>query len=1214
MMYGLVVLCFVLVCSSEHTNTIMVQPTGHNSTLEHYLCNNDSVVLNDTTLVLLSNGNHIVSPGTTCVVENVQNLLITSNETATVVCQTSLTRPLTNRGFAFIFSTNITFSNIIFENCGGVVDDKLFFTEYELQAVLLFLYTSIISLSKVSILRYSGYGLLAIDSQSSANFDDVTVLMSCSYGKNISECSCSGSGIAFLFNYGIDNMNIRLINSVFKSNTNHPPVDKTTKQYGRGGGLSIMAINVSFTLSVTVKNCHFEATTGTDGGVSIVLSEGSVLSHIEFNNCTFNGYVPLNTYMSTTATHYIGLGVSLMVSNIPNDTYVIMSNSIFKNYVGFNLSPVVYLSIKRSHTFEFKLNNVTCIQNMVSTFIYIECIGNYCETDTAAVIFEDIKVENNGYHDNLGLPSYKGILMLNQIGNVYVIGTTPNAFVFRNNSGSSLHCTSCKIHLVGYLNFLNNSAYSGTVIHGIDSLIYFTEGLNARFIGNNARTLGGVILLPTSASSGECSFQFNLTERYVYHFNNSLPNISMTVYDNNALFDGYIIYAYQIYNCTQYYTSNLIVQESQLSHMYYQLFNASTSFDISTDAASVCICITTNSIPQCSNGTDKLYYHTYPGKTLYIDVVSINGINEPTFGFVLVIFNTSWTVRTSELVQQTMPTKCNQLPFTISTNITNRTGVLALGALLKQPSVFALVNMSDCPIGYKLSGQHCTCDPLLAKVGAICNVEKGTIAVLPPLEISVWVGLDNGKLAISKGCPLNYCYYSNSTILMFNESSLCINNRQGTVCGKCIANYSIVFGSKNCMKCSNYWLFTLILFAVAGLLLVCILFLLRISISSGVTAGLIVFANFYSTTARFTINDIPFIPGKILLIWLSWMSLDLGFPLCFFDGMTELDKAGLQFVFPLYLIVIVIIFIILSSYSTRLSRLTSHYSVQVLATLIFLSYSKVSSATIDSLLFIRVQTDDHTLYRWYFDANIFYLKDTRHVILGVASIVVLLFIVLPYTVLMSALPFMYKYRLVNQIRPFLDAHFGPYKTKYQWWFGVRLWLIFIIDVLSSVLNNYSYHYLILMEGILLLGFAIIQAYIKPFRSKAVNILDLLVLSDYIAALMLTMAIYFTEYPLKNHIFFYIGGAMIGAIFLLFCIITTYQIIVITKCVERCKKSKWLRTCSSLHNTSGSDANSDENVTIRSPDMSHQCLSDLSCVPPTLREPLLSESFDNVSRE
>ena len=36
-------------------------------------------------------------------------------------------------------------------------------------------------------------------------------------------------------------------------------------------------------------------------------------------------------------------------------------------------------------------------------------------------------------------------------------------------------------------------------------------------------------------------------------------------------------------------------------------------------------------------------------------------------------------------------------------------------------------------------------------------------------------------------------------------------HRRGVLCGECEEGYSVVFGSGDCMKCSNWWLLTILL-------------------------------------------------------------------------------------------------------------------------------------------------------------------------------------------------------------------------------------------------------------------------------------------------------------------------------------------------------------------------------------------------------------------
>ena len=57
----------------------------------------------------------------------------------------------------------------------------------------------------------------------------------------------------------------------------------------------------------------------------------------------------------------------------------------------------------------------------------------------------------------------------------------------------------------------------------------------------------------------------------------------------------------------------------------------------------------------------------------------------------------------------------------------------------------------------------------------------------------------------------------------------CANNRAGVICGECAEGYSTIFGSLGCKKCTNTWLLLILAFAVAGILLVVLLFILNLT-------------------------------------------------------------------------------------------------------------------------------------------------------------------------------------------------------------------------------------------------------------------------------------------------------------------------------------------------------------------------------------------------
>ena len=70
--------------------------------------------------------------------------------------------------------------------------------------------------------------------------------------------------------------------------------------------------------------------------------------------------------------------------------------------------------------------------------------------------------------------------------------------------------------------------------------------------------------------------------------------------------------------------------------------------------------------------------------------------------------------------------------------------------------------------------------------------------------------------------------------------------------------------------------------------------------------------------------------------------LDLGINTCYFPGMDTYNKTWLQLAYPAYVILLVVLVIITSSYSTKFSNLIGKKNpVATLATLILLSYAKL---------------------------------------------------------------------------------------------------------------------------------------------------------------------------------------------------------------------------------------------------------------------------------
>ena len=115
-----------------------------------------------------------------------------------------------------------------------------------------------------------------------------------------------------------------------------------------------------------------------------------------------------------------------------------------------------------------------------------------------------------------------------------------------------------------------------------------------------------------------------------------------------------------------------------------------------------------------------------------------------------------------------------------------------------------------------------------------------------------------------------------------NSQSLCDFNRSGILCGSCRNSLSLALGSLHCIACSNFYIFLVVPFALAGVALVAVILLLRLTVDVGTINGLLFFANIVQA------NRQAFFPRSInfFTVFISWLNLDLGIETCFCDGLS----------------------------------------------------------------------------------------------------------------------------------------------------------------------------------------------------------------------------------------------------------------------------------------------------------------------------------------
>ncbi len=121
-------------------------------------------------------------------------------------------------------------------------------------------------------------------------------------------------------------------------------------------------------------------------------------------------------------------------------------------------------------------------------------------------------------------------------------------------------------------------------------------------------------------------------------------------------------------------------------------------------------------------------------------------------------------------------------------------------------------------------------------------------------------------------------------------------------------------------------------------------------------------------------------------------------------------------------------------YSITVSKLIGSNPVAVLALL--MSYNKILKVIIDVFSSVSLSyPNEKKVTVWLKDGNLSYLH-SKHLYLSIFTLLVLVFIFLPYTllVLLGHLLYRLPYRkyyhwLLIRIKPLLDSYYAPYKVK-----------------------------------------------------------------------------------------------------------------------------------------------------------------------------------------
>ena len=1011
-------------------------------------------------------------------------------------------------GLFFVNWTDITINSITFENCGAqitgdatlVSDIKIHYSsplyswEFGIGLVayhsLLFLNGSNLTLEEVTVQNGIGFGLTIVNSY------DISIVGSYFYGKNL---SCY-----YRFQAG---GNIRIVHIPVPS-LSHCPYVRTNSSV-----LAITNTSVSFGCNryfyfddaseELPDNIQFKLRLG--GGIGLVpadyscnsfryeLEDVSLLYNIARAGANLGMIVlpvPIKMIRVRSAygtAQYDGAGFLFVpFVSLDSTSELTITNSTSSH----NRSPNgggagLYVEIYRKSSWDqvnIHSSTFSCNYGIYGTAVYVDR-KNVIDPNNLRVSMINVTVDNTIGRlrpDNFRVVTDAAVSLIN-------IDCVISGLVIANSSMiRGLALVSSRVFVQGVNEIHNNTALSssgGGVQMDPHSYFIFQPPASLSFSSNHADLYGGgIYILPriNNTLRPPCFFQIDSPL--------PSPNVRLYADSNTANITGRFIGGGELLFCffvTDFFYSfcNNSTTPTCSYDIMQRFINASDSdmnnYFISSVAVSISFCTDDENI----NNTRDIVVPATPGRGFDIKLVALSetdGIslgsiigkiyNGPALLYVEPNFRPDFT-RDLEL-------GCSEMEFVVYPSNLSELYSIFLFSSYRVSYFFTSylpLNISvvfeECPPLFELvhiEGQSgpmsCKCNSYLseAEANVTCNINSSTITSSPQ---QLWIGYNEDEDCTLTGqCPFGYCTNGEVTFTINETDAQCAHNRSGILCGGCAEGFSIKLGSNECGQCSDSYISLLLVFVVAGIALVVFLIILNLTVTVGTINGLIFYANIMKILEpRLFQTD----PVPVLSQFISWINLDFGINVCFYDGMTPIDKIWWQFAFPIYIWTIIVVLILVVRFMTNhrvFEPVTKHFAhlklINIFATLLLLSYTKLFQTFVTVFNYTNIKCNGVGEDRWLYDGNLEYAKG-HHLILLLFSVGFFCVFVVPYTLFLLALPLIERAvshllercqcfgRIWLKLKPLTDAYASPFKDKCRFWVG------FLIVVRLVIIGAYT---------------------------------------------------------------------------------------------------------------------------------------------------------------
>ena len=1113
---SVLILCATVFASDGFSKNDCVNSSTNLSHKLSNLTDNSILCFNDSSLYTLENSSFVA---------NLTNVSIkgVASKPAVINCSQGA-------GLVFYNMTNLTIEHVIIQHCGSVVDDDhpidliIPNTDYHFHNITIGVLVALshdVTFRMVSITKTVGIGMVCVNAVGYVTLSNM--MFSDNGPSSIEECemclfpyksnvNCiydpnSISGALLLLyidsNNDIDTY-VNVTGATFVDNFSCSLAALSSAQLdyhandgilSMTGGLGIMMTQSEYSVNAEITSSMFKNNTGLVGsGLNIEIFESALVCRVMIDNCIFadNGHLKWTTGIPSYG------GAFSMIPYLASTTHAVNANhslnisySVFKNNFA-TIGGAIF--IPNTHARFSELANLLTTITKCSFLDNHGVLGHVIYTNGLdfSLSLHSVIIEHSVFHGNVVEDLYDSLSSPQSFGVIYFsqINAVVSNSKFVNNVGSAINLVYSTLLLKENVTFQDNRAISGGGIYlQYYSNLVFLNDSQVKFMNNSASLVGGAIYYeykfnPAGNIFTNCFMYFNSLDPYCVLKGTCYStemNITISFIDNIAEY-GSAIYGSGLYcpwllQQTRQNYSTIDVPEA-LSQNFSEVLqfspNVTHDYVIATTSKTIQANITEVNIMPGQITTVYLNATDHYGRHA-VDTVATNLFSRQF----KVIRKFSSTVSQSgyQLIQGVSLTATD-----IQINGTeNKNTTLVIYSLTSSAQKRIPVYISSCVFGFTYSVTHhaCLCDQYLEDNGVKCDYYTGHL-IKPKHH---WIGVLDNKTVVLP-CVYDYCS-GNRSVSSKDFDGQCRDNRGGTLCGGCKPGYGAKTGHTGCEKCDgiDHLLIFILFLLFTGIWIFFVTSFLRIYVSDGHSYPIYFYVNilFLFRNAIFPTFYEHLRPKEYFYAILNIRGV---YSFCVHSNIGPLALAGLDFTFPLYLLLIVIFITLYARLRGPYNRRFGHSTTKVFATVLYICFSLLLDYSFSILSFVIISTPLGKQVRWRLDPNVHYFKGWHGVLGGVSLFIMLMLFTVAIVLLFPRQA--YRFKKVQRLKPLIDAFQAPFKLKYSFWIGLQLVLRVCLHIIAFTV---PVEYQLYVAGTILCTLLYVQTLCSPYKDDKINALD-----------------------------------------------------------------------------------------------------------------------------